>query len=156
MRIEPESPTTPDIAALLAEHLADMRETSPPESIHALDVDQLAAPGLVFVSARDDKKRLMGIGALARVDDELGELKSMRTAQEFRGKGVAAAVTSALVQMARFRGYKRLSLETGTHAYFRPAHRLYERLGFEQCEPFGDYVKDPHSRFYTIELRRAK
>ena len=155
MRIVVEDPSQEDIVDLLSEHLSDMRATSPEESIHALDVDALRHPSILFVAARDAENRLLGVGALREISAVHGEIKSMRTAHDARGRGVAAAVLASIVSLARERGLDRLSLETGTQAFFAPAHRLYERHGFAACAHFGSYVSDPHSRFYTRVLTRA-
>lgn len=144
-----EDPAAPDIVALLGEHLADMHATSPAESVHALDVEALRAAHVTFVAARDATGDLLGVGALARLDPGHAEIKSMRTAAAARGRGVAAAVLGRLLELARDAGVTRVSLETGTQDFFRPAHRLYERHGFEPCGPFGSYAVDPCSRFYT-------
>ncbi|MGC4175849.1 GNAT family N-acetyltransferase [Demequina sp.] len=152
MLISREDPATADIVALLEEHLADMHAESPPESVHALDVQRLREPHVTFLAARDDEGRLLGVGALAELTADHAELKSMRTNRAFRGQGVAASVLSQLLAIASERGYERVSLETGTQQYFAAAHRLYERSGFTECEPFGTYAEDPFSRFYTLEL----
>lgn len=148
-RIDIEDPVAPDILALLGEHLADMHATSPAESVHALDVEALRAAHVTFVAARDQEGVLLGVGALARLDGGHAEVKSMRTAREARGRGVAAAVLTRLLELAGEAGVSRVSLETGTQDFFGPAHRLYERHGFEVCGPFASYAVDPHSRFYT-------
>ncbi|GAA3534356.1 N-acetyltransferase [Aeromicrobium flavum] len=140
-----------DVRALLAEHLSDMFATSPAESVHALDLDALRDPAIEFWSAREDG-RLLGCGALKDLGDGHGEVKSMRTTSAARGRGVATAVLGHLLGVARARGFGRLSLETGTESYFAPARRLYLRHGFVPCEPFADYVLDPHSVFLTREI----
>lgn len=152
MLVAPEDPSAPDIVALLRQHLADMHAESPPESVHALDVEALRADHITFLAARDGDGSLMGVGAIAELAPGHGELKSMRTVPEFRGRGVAAAIVAALIDLARDRGYTRVSLETGTQEYFAAAHRLYERAGFVECGPFGKYRLDPNSRFFTLEL----
>ncbi|GAA4714287.1 GNAT family N-acetyltransferase [Nocardioides conyzicola] len=151
MEVRIDDPRRDDVVALLLEHLADMRATSPPESIHALDVDALAVPAITFVTAREDGV-LLGCGALKALDDDHAEIKSMRTTQAARGRGVAGEVLGWLLAEARARGLARVSLETGTEDYFAPAHRLYLRHGFVDCGPFGDYVLDPHSRYLTMVL----
>ncbi len=153
MRIEPEDPATPDVVALLRQHLAVTKNTAPPESCHALDVDELRAPHITFLAARDDAGVLLGMGALAELGAGHGEIKSMHTASAARGRGVAAATLTRLVEIARAAGYARVSLETGSQDFFAPAHRLYERHGFTECGPFGTYVADPHSRFYALNLK---
>lgn len=151
MEVTIDDPRRADVVALLQEHLADMRATSPPESIHALDVDALAVPAITFVTARDDGV-LLGCGALKALGDGHAEIKSMRTTDAARGRGVATEVLGWLLAEARARGLTRVSLETGTQDYFAAAHRLYVRHGFVDCEPFGDYTLDPHSRFLTLAL----
>ncbi|RIX31418.1 GNAT family N-acetyltransferase [Amnibacterium setariae] len=129
-----------------------MRRISPPESVHALDPQALAAPGVVFLTARDDDGSLLGCGALKDLGGGDAELKSMRTAPAARGRGVATAVLVALVDLARERGERRLLLETGTGPFFEPAVRLYLRHGFVPCGPFADYAEDPHSRYLALSL----
>jgi len=138
----------PAIHALLEEHLADMRRISPPESVHALDLERLRQPGISFWSVWDGDT-LLGCGALKALSGEHGEIKSMRTAGGQRRRGVARAMLAHIVDTARARGLKRLSLETGSQPFFSPAHQLYESFGFERCGPFEGYVEDPHSVFMT-------
>ncbi|WP_062389681.1 GNAT family N-acetyltransferase [Demequina iriomotensis] len=152
MQIAPADPTTPDILALLAEHLAEMHATSPAESVHALDVTALRRPHVTFLAARDDAGDLLGVGATVALGDGHAEIKSMRTTAQARGRGVAATVLAALVESARDAGCSRVSLETGTEPHFAPARRLYERHGFLECPPFGAYTLDPNSVFYTREI----
>ncbi|MCW4453463.1 GNAT family N-acetyltransferase [Flavobacterium sp. MXW15] len=140
-----------EIAALLAGHLDDMARHSPPESIHALDLDALRHPGITFWTAWDAGE-LLGCGALKALDGGSGEIKSMRTAPAHLRKGVAATLLGHIVEQARRRGYRRLWLETGTAPAFVPAHRLYARHGFRPCGPFGDYVADPYSCFWQLDL----
>jgi putative acetyltransferase len=141
----------PAVVALLEEHLADMRLHSPPESVHALDLDGLRAPSVTFWSVwRGDA--LVGCCALNELDALHGELKSMRSATAHRGTGVGAWMLAQLLDEARRRGYRRLSLETGSMAAFEPARRLYAGRGFRDCPPFADYLPDPYSRFMTLEL----
>lgn len=141
----------PEIAALLAEHLEEMHLHSPPESVHALDLDALKKPDITFWSVLAEGK-LVGCGALKELDAKHGEIKSMRTAYEFRGQGVGKFMLRHILAEARARGYRRLSLETGSMAAFEPARRLYEAHGFSYGGPFADYVLDPNSVFMTTEL----
>ncbi len=152
VRVVVEDPTTPDVLALLQEHLDDMHATSPPESVHALDVERLRAPDITFVTARSADGELLGCGALKQHDATLGELKSMRTTAAARGRGVAATVLAHLLDVARDRGLDRVSLETGTEDYFAAARRLYARHGFVPCAPFADYTDDPNSTYLTLSL----
>jgi putative acetyltransferase len=140
-----------DVRLLLEEHLDDMHATSPAESVHALDLAALRGPALTFWTARHDGD-LLGCGALKDLGNNTGEVKSMRTREAARGRGVAQAVLNAIVTTAKKRGYTDLYLETGTQPFFEPAHRLYERNGFALCGPFADYVRDPNSRFMSLAL----
>jgi putative acetyltransferase len=128
-----------------------MRAISPPESVHALAPEQLRAPGVAFYAAWAGET-LAGVGALKALDAAHGEIKSMRTAPAFRGRGVGAALLAHLIAVARERGYARVSLETGTSAPFVPAQRLYEKAGFADCAPFAAYRADPFARFMTLAL----
>jgi putative acetyltransferase len=141
----------PEVIALLREHLQGMARLSPPESIHALDLDGLRRPEISFWSAWQGEE-LLGCGALKQLDPEHGEIKSMRTAARHLRKGVAAAMLDHLIDEAGRRAYRRLSLETGSMDGFEPARRLYTRFGFDPCEPFADYVDDPNSVFMTKHL----
>lgn len=140
-----------EIAALLDSHLAEAARHSPPESIHALDLDGLRAPEITFWTARHGNE-LVGCGALKQLDAGHGEIKSMHTVARHRGRGVAAAVVTHILGEARRRGYRRLSLETGSMAAFAAARALYGRFGFVPCPPFATYVADPHSTFMTLDL----
>jgi len=146
-----EDPSGPEVAAFLGEHLADMHATSPPESVHALDVEALRGELVTFWTVRDGSV-LLGCGALKEIATSHGEIKSMRTTAAARGRGVGAAMLAHIVATAQERGYARLSLETGTQEYFAPARRLYLRHGFVACGPFADYALDPNSAYFTREL----
>ncbi|WP_158886091.1 GNAT family N-acetyltransferase [Rhodanobacter sp. L36] len=144
--------THPAVIQLLQEHLQSMTLHSPPESIHALDLDALRQPDITFWSAWHGDA-LLGCAALKQLDSAHGEVKSMRTATTHLRKGVAAALMQHLLDEAERRGYQRLSLETGSASAFAPAHQLYAKFGFVFCKPFGDYVEDPYNVFMTRELR---
>ena len=151
MRIEIDDLSRPEIHALLGEHLANMYELSPPESVHALDLSKLRAPDITFWSVWDDST-LVGCGALKQLSATEGEIKSMRTPKALRRRGAGRAVLAHIIDEARARGYKRLSLETGSQDAFVPAQNLYRSFGFSFCGPFGDYKPDPNSVFMTLEL----
>ncbi|WOF45653.1 GNAT family N-acetyltransferase (plasmid) [Sphingopyxis indica] len=148
--VEDDLSGTP-IRALLEAHFAGMLANSPAESCHFLDFEGLKGPGVTFWSIHrgDD---LAGCGALKMLDARHGEIKSMRTADAFLRQGVAARMLDHIMAEARARGAGKLSLETGSGAAFEPAHALYRRYGFEECDPFGDYMPDPFSRFMTRTL----
>jgi putative acetyltransferase len=151
MKIEIDDLSRPAIHELLNEHLRDMRALSPPESVHALDLEKLRRPEITFWSAWEGDV-LLGCAALLELDRRHGEVKSMRTPETRRRTGAARALLLHIVETARVRGYERLSLETGSMAAFAPAHRLYESAGFTHTGPFGDYVDDPNSVFMTLTL----
>ncbi|MGE3179077.1 MAG: GNAT family N-acetyltransferase [Vicinamibacterales bacterium] len=153
MVIREDDLTGVEIQGLLAEHLSNMHAISPRESVHALGLEGLRRPEITFWTAWSDEGRLLGCGALKELDPRHGEVKSMRTASTARRQGVARAMVTHILSVARERGYERLSLETGSQAAFVPARRLYESFGFEPCGPFADYVVDPNSVFLTRRLR---
>ncbi|EPW6707748.1 MULTISPECIES: GNAT family N-acetyltransferase [Vibrio] len=151
MRIEIDNLERPQVIALLEEHLQDMYATSPPESVHALDVSKLKLPSITFWTGWDGEQ-LLGCVAMSQLEDGHAELKSMRTTLSARKQGVASRLLNHVIEQAKHQGIQRLSLETGSMAFFEPAHRLYEKYGFAYCEPFGDYQPDPNSRFMTLAL----
>jgi putative acetyltransferase len=151
MRIELDDLSRPQIHALLNEHLRNMYALSPPESVHALDLERLRSPEITFWTAWDGTL-LIGCGALKELDSLHGEIKSMRTPEALRRRGAGRALLNHIIAVARTRGYQRLSLETGSMAAFRPAQQLYESAGFSFCGPFGEYHEDPNSAFMTLRL----
>ncbi|HDZ45583.1 hypothetical protein LCGC14_0096960 [marine sediment metagenome] len=151
MQVGIETLDAEDVIALLEAHMADMYATSPPESVHALDVTALKAPEITFFSARRNGE-LLGFAAIKTLGEGQAELKSMRTAPSARNQGVAAALLTYILELARSRGYQTVSLETGSMAFFEPARRLYAKFGFKPCEPFGSYTLDPNSCFMTLRL----
>ncbi len=151
MHIIEDDLTGPEIRALLETHFAGMLASSPPGSCHFLDFDGLNAPDVTFWSLWDNAE-LAGCGALKQLSATHGEIKSMRTHADHLRKGVGAMMLTHIISEARERGYRRLSLETGSTNDFVPAMAMYEAHGFEYCPPFGDYVEDPFSRFMTLAL----
>lgn len=139
------------VRRLIASHLHGMHDSSPPESVHALDIDGLRHPTITFWSAWIDGA-LAGMGALKALDAERGELKSMRVDDRFRGSGVGRALLRHIMAAARERGMTSLWLETGSPDEFLPAQRLYESEGFTVCGPFDAYTDDPMSVFMTRRL----
>jgi putative acetyltransferase len=152
MHIRVDDLTGSDIIQLLREHLQGVAQHSPPESIHALDLDGLRRPDITFWSVWNDGQ-LMGCGALKELDRRHGEIKSMRTSAAHLRKGVAARLMQHILEEAERRGYERLSLETGSMEAFAPARRLYARFDFVMCGPFAGYVEDPNSVFMTRAMQ---
>ena len=166
IEIDVDSPLRGDVLALLEQHLADMRATSPPQSVHALDPDALSAATITFFTAREGGA-LLGCGALSDLrgtklrGTELrgtdlrgteGEIKSMRTTPSARGRGVASLLLQRILDVAAHRGYVAVSLETGVEDYFSAARALYSRFGFTECAPFAGYTDDPNSAYFRINL----
>jgi putative acetyltransferase len=141
------------IADLLREHLENMYEITPPESVHALSLEALRSPDITFWTAWEGDE-LLGCGALKQLDARSGEVKSMRTAMAHRRKGVASKILEHIIQEAKRRAYDYLHLETGSFAEFAPARALYTQYGFEYRGPFGDYTDDPNSVFMTKKLKQ--
>ena len=151
MDIETDDLSRDAVHELLAEHLADMHATSPPESVHALDLTGLTDPAVTVWTLWNDAA-VLGCAALKELSIVEGEIKSMRTSTAARGRGVATRLLTHVIDEARRRGYERLSLETGSQDFFAPARRLYRRHGFVACPPFGNYVSDPNSTYLTLPL----
>lgn len=149
--IEIDDLSRPEIHSLLNEHLQSMYALSPPESVHALDLDKLRRPEITFWSAWEGSL-LVGCGALKEIDRKHGEVKSMRTPNALRRRGVGRAILAHIIEVARSRAYERLSLETGSQPAFEPAQRLYLSFGFTPCGPFGSYVEDANSVFMSRPL----
>ncbi|QEO09397.1 GNAT family N-acetyltransferase [Protaetiibacter larvae] len=145
--------TDPRVLRLLEDHLADMFAESPPESVHALDVSGLQHPSVTFWVLSDGDE-VLGCVALKQLDPTHGELKTMRTDAAARGRGFGRLLLEHVLAEATARGYRRISLETGTQEFFRPARTLYARAGFVETGPFADYRLDPFSVFMTRELAR--
>lgn len=151
MEIKVDDLSSFEVAELINEHLSGMRLTSPPESIHALGLEQLRKHEITFWTAWEDSQ-LLGCGALKNLQNQHGEIKSMRTASAHLRKGVAKRMLQHILTEAKQKGYRRLSLETGSQGAFAPARKLYESFGFQYCPPFADYRVDPNSVFMTLEI----
>ncbi|UNO43377.1 GNAT family N-acetyltransferase [Streptomyces sp. MST-110588] len=148
MKIVVDDLSGPEIAGFLAEHVRQMRSLTPLESKHALDLDTLRRPGITFWSAMDGDS-LVGCGAIKKLDTQHAELKSMRTRPTRQRSGIASRLLTHILSEAKGMGFTRMSLETGSAEFFRPARKLYEKFGFSPCEPFADYRPDPNSTFMT-------
>jgi putative acetyltransferase len=143
--------TGSEVYELLQEHLRSMKRHSPPESVHALDIEALRKPEITFWTVWESDE-LLGCGALKELDSQHAEIKSMRTSSLHLRKGVAKNLLNHIIEEAKRRGYSRLSLETGSMEAFEPARQLYANFSFTYCEPFADYVEDPYSVFMTRAL----
>ncbi len=151
LKISEDDLSGADVQALVALHLGEMRAASPACKVNALPLDKLRQPGVTFYTARVHGM-LAAMGAIKHLDAAHGELKSMRAAPEWRGKGVGEAMLVHLLGVARVRGYSRVSLETGRTEAFAPAVALYRKYGFEECAAFADYVVDDFSQCLMLPL----
>ncbi len=79
----------------------------------------------------------------------------MHTAESMRGRGAGSVMLRHIIASARSMGMSRLSLQTGSWDYFRPAHALYRRHGFVECPPFADYAPDPNSLLMSLDLQTS-
>ena len=143
----------PRIAEFLEEHIEDMKSVSPPESKHALDLEGLRVPGITFWSVWENAE-LVGCGALKELDSFHAEIKSMRVSSELRGRGVASKLLGHMLNEAKLKGYRVLSLETGSMPFFEPARKLYQKFGFKICSPFANYKEDTNSVFMSLGLAK--
>ena len=139
------------IVSLLRYHFDKCHEVTPPGSAHVFDISRLKATDVDFFAAWDGDT-LLGIGAVKYLDSTHGEVKSMHTSEAARRRGIGSTILKHIVEAARAKGIRRLSLETGSFGYFEPARTLYRSHGFTDCEPFGDYKPDPNSSFLTREI----
>ena len=151
MPISIDDPRTDDVRELLERHVTFARAQTPPEDAHALDVDELTDPSITFFSYRDGG-RLLGVAALKELDPHHAEVKSMHTVEAARGRGVGRALVEHMIAVARERGFRRVSLETGTMEAFAAARALYSGAGFVPCDPFGDYSPSRNSVYMTMRL----
>ena len=151
MKISLADPADERVRPILDLHLAEMHATSPPESVHALDIEKLRHPDISFFVGQDGADVLV-CGAIKRLGVDEGELKSMRTIEIARGRGLASVMLQHLLNVARSRGYRVVRLETGAEDYFEPARGLYAKHGFVEGEPFADYLLDENSVYMHLRL----
>ena len=151
MQIKIDDLSSREIASFLQEHIDEMKAVSPPESKHALDLKGLKQPEITFWTVWDEAI-IIGCGAIKRLNKNHAEIKSMRVASSHRRRGIASKLLQHILSEAKKRGYSRISLETGSMTFFKPAHRLYAKFDFQQCQAFSIYKEDPNSIFMTKEL----
>ncbi len=151
MEIRRDDLSGQQVQDLLASHLAGMQENSPPESVYALDLASLRTSDVSVWTAWEGRD-LCGVGALKQLSPSNGEVKSMRTDNRHLRKGVGQALLDHIIAVAQERGYRRISLETGSGAEFEAALSLYRKRGFTNGEPFGDYAPTDFNQFLHLEL----
>ena len=150
-QIAADDPRKPDVRVLLERHLEFALAQTPPEHSFALVLAGLLDPAITFFSFRAHGG-LLGIGAIKRLSQDHAEIKSMHTSEAARGRGIGRAMLTQLLEVARTRGFRRVSLETGTTAAFASARALYQSAGFIPCGPFAGYQPSEDNLFMTLEL----
>ena len=151
MKLRTAKAAEPAVAALIATHFELMRSSSPEESCHVMPADTLDKEG-VHLLVIEEEAEVLAVGGIKEIEPGHGEIKSMHTSADARGRGLARQILLALIDAASSQGLTKLSLETGSAPLFAPARALYASEGFQDCAPFGDYVFDPHSVFMTRNI----
>lgn len=151
MRIIEDDLSHSHVQALLEQHARGMEAHSPPGACHYFDLAALRASDVTVWSIWAESA-LAGVGALREIDATHGEIKSMRTADDYLSKGVGRRLLNHIIDQASLRDYRRLSLETGATEAFQPALRLYRSAGFCECGPFDNYEASEFSLYFTLEL----
>ncbi len=152
MRIQRGGLDDPQVRELIEAHLNQARAETAPGSDHALDLKGLKGSEVEFWSMWENEG-LVAIGAMQKLSRDHYEIKSMHTISHKRRGGIGSKMLLHIIDFARAEGAKRLSLETGSWEYFRPARTLYLKHGFVECGPFADYVLDPNSVYMTLDLK---
>ncbi len=137
-----------EVNELLKKHFIELRTASPEGSAHVLDIPGLKVSSIKFWSLWKNEK-LIGCGALKFLDNDHGEFKSIRVHNDFRKKGYGIKVINHLIYEAQKLNIKKISIETGAGDFFIPARKLFDKCGFEICEPFAHYRKDINSIYLT-------
>ncbi len=147
--IATETPLSDDVRALVQALNEFTYELTPAEFRHHMTVEQMAQADTTLFVARDAGGATLGMGALRR-HESVGEVKRMFVKPEARGFGVGGAILARIEDLARQEGLSRVVLETGSN--FDAAKRVYERGGFQTCEPVLDYPPSAWTAFYAKSL----
>ena len=148
--IATETPLSDDVRALVAALNEFTFGLTPAEYRHHMTVEQMAQPDTTLFVARDASGAPLGMGALRRHADGVGEVKRMYVRPEAQGRGVGGAILARIEQLAREEGCARLVLETGSN--FDAARRIYERGAFKPCAQVLDYPPSAGTAYNTKEL----
>lgn len=147
--IQPESPLTPEVLALLARSHALMGSLYPAESNHMLDPVDLAGPQARFFVARLNGA-VVGCGGFVRAGVDEAELKSMFVDPAARGQKLGRRLLETIEAQALAEGARLMRLETGIRQ--PEAIGLYRSAGYAEIGPFGAYRPDPLSLFMEKRL----
>jgi len=140
-----------EVNELLLYHFKELRSVSPEGSTHVLDIPGLKDPSIKFWSIWEDSK-LVGCGAIKLFDQKHGEFKSIRVTNEFRKKGYGEKILKHLLIKAKNLNLRKLSIETGSGEFFKPARELFQKIGFKKCPPFAHYKEDPNSCYMNLDI----
>ena len=140
-----------EVNELLLYHFKELRSVSPQGSTHVLDIPGLKDPSIKFWSIWEDSK-LVGCGAIKLFDQKHGEFKSIRVTNEFRKKGYGEKILKHLLIKAKNLNLRKLSIETGSGEFFKPARELFQKIGFKKCPPFAHYKEDPNSCYMNLDI----
>ena len=152
LSVEPESSLQDDVRTMIGSLDGFMNQLAPAEANFPMTAEEMAGDSTTVFMARDSDRQPIGMGCLKRHEGRVGEVKRMWADPSRRGEGIGASVLAAIVTKATSLGLRELVLETGTAEEYAPAWRLYERAGFEECQPVLDYPPSEHSRFYRKVL----
>ena len=147
--IKPVSPTRADVIELIEQLDAYQSSLYPPESNHLDSIDAMSKSNAFFIAAYSGSE-ICGIGSVKLIDD-YGEIKRVFVPSNQRGKGIAKAIMKELERYLVKQAVVYARLETGIHQ--KEAIQLYEKLGYDRVDPFGDYKEDPLSVFMEKILR---
>jgi len=150
--IAQETPLQDEVRALIKELNAHLSPLSPPEFCFQMTAEQIAETATTLFVARDATGKAVGMGALKRHSDGIGEVKRMYTLPHLRGQHVGRAILRRIEDLARSEGFKRLVLETGTEPTHGESWRLYQRNGFVRCGRVLDYPDGEWNAFFEKQL----
>jgi len=92
--------------------------------------------------------RIIGTGALRRLEEKVGEIKRVWLLQEYHGQGLGYQTMERLLDAARELGYEKVRLETSPQ-YQPRAFAFYQKMGFSVIPRYGD---DPDDVGMEIDL----
>ncbi|MBK8782040.1 MAG: GNAT family N-acetyltransferase [Anaerolineales bacterium] len=93
----------------------------------------------LFLVVMDDEK-LVGTGAIKRLEENIAELKRLWLLEEYHGQRIGYQVVSQLLDFARAHGYEKVRLQTSQKQ--ERAVRFYTRLGFYEIPSYRESMDD--------------